>query len=152
MDEVGFRDLVFRAGEGFGKRAVVGEDDKPCGGAVEAACKVEFAGPWLVDEVDDGFVPSVGRGGEDTCGLVEEDDPSGVGLEDFPRDCEMIELAERDGAIGYDGEVEKHLAAINDGLRVAFAESGLLGDELRDGHGGDAQFGGDGERVQELGR
>lgn len=94
MDEVGFRDFVFRACEGFGEGGVVGEDDEAGGGAVESAGEVEFVSPRFVDEVDDGFVGEVGGCGEDAGGLVKEDYSSGFFLEDFTGGGEVVEFPE----------------------------------------------------------
>jgi hypothetical protein len=60
---------------------------------------VEFGGPRFAYEFDYGAVDGVRCGGEDAGGFVEKQVTGGCGLQNFPGDREVIELAERDTAI-----------------------------------------------------
>ena len=112
VDEVGFGNLVLRAGEGFGKGAVVGENYQACSRSVETTGEVEFVRPGFVDQVDDGFVFPVRGGGEDACGFVEEDDSAGVCLEGFSGGRDVVELPDFGSAFCSDGGVEGDFPAI----------------------------------------
>lgn len=94
LDQVGFGDVVFGRGEGFREKGIVGQNDEPGGGAVESAGEVEFAGPWLIDEVDDRAMGFIGGGGENADGFVEKKVARGAGLEDFAVGGEVVEFSE----------------------------------------------------------
>jgi len=127
VDEIGFGDLVFRAGEGFGEAGVVGEDDESRGGAVEATGEVEFAGPGLCDEIDDGFVFPICGGGENAGGFVKQDDSPGVSLEGFAGGGYVVELSNFDGAVGGDLTVENSFFVFQQLLCVTFSQAGTFG-------------------------
>ena len=90
--------------------------------------------PGFLDEVDNGFVEWVFGGGEDADWFVEEDDATGVCLEDFSGGDEVIEFSKLTGAVGFGVPVENDLARFQQFFSMAFPVAAAFGEELLEGH------------------
>jgi hypothetical protein len=136
LDEVGFGDVAFGLGEGFGEAAVVGKDDEAGGEAVEASGEVEFAGPGLGDEVDDGGVLGV-LGGADVSGGFMKDEVSGLlSTERLAGEHDVVKGVEETVAVAFDAVIDEDPAGGEVVAGLATADLGSGFEEAVEAHGG----------------